>query len=300
MDHVIATKQLHFKYGSDYVIQNLDINLHENQLIGLIGRNGSGKTTFMKLCAGLLQPSHGELQVFGQAPENHLEILQNITYCSPGIVHRESNTLERIIDNFALFYPALDRRFADKLMQCFSLSPGLKYKSLSQGMASLFHLICALSTRAKLTMLDEPVTGMDISVRKTIYEIILRDYMEHPRTMIISSHILSELEELLGEILIIASGRVVLYGSTDEIKAMAYRIDGSREAVSAYIKGRSVLHEIHSITGSYAIIHQPYDEKAGNDAAAMNVTVSRVRPEELYVYLTADGKERDLECLWEN
>lgn len=300
MNRILETKQLSFLYGKKPALNQININLNENQMIGLIGRNGSGKTTFMKLCAGLYQPSAGEINILGQNPLNNLAVLQEIIYSYTKVPHKSSLPLELIIEDFAGFYEHFDKVFAYKLLEFFSLHRKSKYSSLSQGMSSVLGFICAISTRAKLTLLDEPVNGMDISVRRKVYDILLRDYMEHPRTIVISSHILSELQELLSEMIIIDNGELVLYQSLDELQSMAYRVEGSKEAIQSYTASRTVLHQENKVTGSSAIIEEKLDDNTRKESKQLNLILSKVTPEELYIYKTNHGREMDLECLWEN
>jgi ABC-2 type transport system ATP-binding protein len=300
MNKAIEIKQLDFSYGKKHVLKNLSIDIHENQIIGLIGRNGSGKTTIMKLCAGLLSPESGEIKISGLNPVNNLSALREIIYSYTKVPHKPSLTLESIIESFAEFYEHFDKVFAYKLLDFFALNRRLKYSSLSQGMASVISFICAISTRAKLTLLDEPVVGMDISVRRKVYEVLLRDYIENPRTIIISSHILSELSDLLSEMIILDNGEILLYRPMEELQTMAYRVEGSKEAVNSFIIDRPVLYKEHKITGSSAIIEETLDTTIERDCKQLNLVLSKVDPEELYICKTNRGKEMDFDCLWEN
>ncbi len=300
MNYVIETQHLVFAYSKKPVLNAVSIQIHENQMIGLIGRNGSGKTTFLKLCAGLLEPKQGELKVFSQNPVNNLNVLQELIYSYTNVPHKASLSLEYILKDFAMFYEHFDLEFAHRLLEFFSLDHRMKYSGLSQGMTSVFGFICAISTRARLTLLDEPVVGMDVTVRRKVYEILLRDYMEHPRTIIISSHILSELQDLLSEMIMIDHGEIMLYKSMEELQTMAYRIEGSKADVTAFAKEHPALYEEHRITSSLAIIEAPLDEAVKNSSRQLNLVLSRVDAEELYIYKTNHGKGIDFDCLWEN
>lgn len=300
MSFSVETKQLSINYGKKHAIIDFTVNINENQIIGLIGRNASGKTTFLKLCAGLLRPTGGDIKVFGQNPRNNLNILQEIIYSCSDVPLQAALPLEQIIEDFSIFYPHFDHVFAYRLIEYFSLSRHAKYSGLSKGETSVFNFICAIAARAKLTLLDEPLLGMDISIRKKVYDVLLRDYMEHPRTIIISSHILSELEDILSEFLIIDSGKIVLYKDQDEIRSMTYRVEGTREAVTAFTSNRPVLYQEHKVTGSSAIIEAACDETAEKEIRQSGLVISRIRPEELYIYKTNHGKGMDFDCLWEN
>jgi ABC-2 type transport system ATP-binding protein len=174
----------------------------------------------------------------------------------------------------------------------------MKYKSLSQGMGSVFNFLCALSCRAPLTMFDEPVLGMDVTVRKSAYEILLRDFTEHPRTFIISSHLLSEIEGVLSDILLIEQGQTVLNCPIDDMRQSAYRVHGNPLGIDGFIPGKKVIARKTSETGSYAIIYEPYTENAAVLAKQQGLTISSVKAEDLCVCLTRQDKEDEFECLW--
>ena len=189
-------------------------------------------------------------------------------------------------------YLRFDAAFAGRLMHYFELRGRMRYRHLSQGMASIFNFLCALACRADLTMLDEPVLGMDVTVRKAAYDILLREYTEHPRTFVVSSHLLSEIEGLLSDLILLERGVVVLHGGMDDIRAGAYRVAGPAEAVASYAEGRDVLARRTSELGSYAVIR-------GKPERPGNLVVSAVTAEELCVLLTrGQGKEEELACLW--
>lgn len=166
-------------------------------------------------------------------------------------------------------------------------------------MASVFNFICGLSCRTKLTMFDEPVLGMDVSVRKAVYEVLLRDYSEHPRSFIISSHLISEIEGVLSDIILIENGGLVLYDTIDNIREYAYRIDGARNAIDTLTSGKEIIYSKAGDVGSYSILRGSITEDILSESKKLNLTLSQVRVEDLFVYLTKQNKEVELECLWE-
>lgn len=298
MSMILSTENLCKTYGDKAALKNVNLDIHGNELIGLIGTNGSGKTTLMKLLAGLLDKTSGSIHVFGEEPMDNLNILERIVYTYHDLNLTPEQSLKNLLNSYELMYPNFDRVFAEKLIKLFNLNPKAKYKSLSQGMMSLFNFICGLSTRAELTMLDEPILGMDVTVRKSAYEILLRDYMEHPRTIIISSHILSELEDILSEMIILDKGEVLLYDNIDNIRDSAYRVDGNLESLNDFINNKNILYRSSNQLHSYIIVKEQITEAAERDAKAHGLTISRIRPEELYVYLAGNDYEEGMECLW--
>lgn len=298
MSMVLSTENLCKTYGNNVALKNVNLDINENELIGLIGTNGSGKTTLMKLLAGLLDKTSGSIHIFGEEPMDNLNILERIVYTYHDLNLPPEQSLKNLLNSYELMYPTFDKVFAEKLMKLFNLNPKAKYKSLSQGMMSLFNFICGLSTRAELTMLDEPILGMDVTVRKSAYEILLRDYMEHPRTIIISSHILSELEDILSEMIILDKGEVLLYDNIDNIRDSAYRVDGAEAALNTFAANKNVIYKSTSPLQSFMVIKEYITENIQAAAKKHNLTISRIKPEELYVYLAGNAYEEGMECLW--
>jgi ABC-2 type transport system ATP-binding protein len=147
-------------------------------------------------------------------------------------------------------------------------------------------------------MMDEPVLGMDVTVRRAAYEILLRDFTEHPRTFIISSHLLSELEGTLSDILLIEQGHVVLNKPIDDVRQSAYRVDGASDAIERYIKDKKVITKKISKLNRFAVVNEPLTGETVEAIKTQGLTLSPVRAEELCVFLTQQNKEDELECLW--
>ena len=298
MIDVINTISLNKRFGKTHALSKVSFSISENSITGLIGRNGSGKTTLMKILAGILDKTGGDVLVFGQQPMDNLAVLNKIVYTYHNVPYDPNLNLKIILHAYKTMFPNFDAGFANKLMKYFELNDKMKYKGLSQGMASIFNFLCALSCRCPLTMLDEPVLGMDVTVRKSAYEILLRDFTEHPRTFIVSSHLLSELEGVLSDILLIEQGRVVLHNPIDDIRQSAYRVDGNQSAIENYVANKKVIKRKASELNGFAVIYEPCTEAVTNEAKRQGLIISPVRAEELCVYLTQQNKEDELECLW--
>ncbi|MCL2426836.1 MAG: ABC transporter ATP-binding protein [Oscillospiraceae bacterium] len=298
MNEVIKTTNLSKQFGKKHALADMSITISENSITGLIGRNGSGKTTLLKILAGNLDITSGDAFVFGEKPMDNISVLNNLVYTYHNVPYEQNMRLQTILSSYNLMFNNFDLEFAEKLMHYFELDGKMKYKSLSQGMASIFNFLCALSCRAKLTMLDEPVLGMDVTVRKSAYEILLRDFTEHPRTFVISSHLLSELEGLLSDILLIEQGQAVLNEHIDDVRQSAYRIDGTKSAIDEYISDKNIITQKTSELNCFAVIYEPYTREVTLSAQNLGLTVSQVRPEDLCVFLTQQNKEDELECLW--
>jgi ABC-2 type transport system ATP-binding protein len=294
----VKTINLSKRFGKTAALSDLTVTVPENSVTGLIGRNGSGKTTLLKILAGLLVKTGGDALVFGQRPMNNLPVLNRLVYAYHDMEYERNLKLGPILDAYKTMFKDFDPEFAHRLMKYFELSEKMKYRSLSQGMGSIFNFLCALACRAPLTMLDEPTLGMDVTVRKSAYEILLRDYTEYPRTFIVSSHLLSEIEGALSDIILIERGKTVLNCHMDDVRQSAYRVDGSLPAIDGFLAGKNTIARKESGIGCYAVVYERYSETAAESAKKLGLTVSPVKAEDLCVYLTRQNKEDEFECLW--
>lgn len=295
---VIQTNNLVKQFNKKTALNKLSLNIPQNSITGLIGRNGSGKTTLMKILSGQLDATSGSVTVFDENPMDNIMVLQNLIYTCHNFGYQRDLNLNSILRNYNTLFTNFDLEFANKLIKYFDLSPRMKYKNLSQGMGSIFNFLAALSCRCKLTMFDEPILGMDITVRRAAYDILLRDYTEHPRTFLISSHLFNELEGVLSDVLLIEKGEKVLYGNIDEIRHSAYRIDGGATQIDSFIYNKNVIERQNTTVQSFAIIFEPLTPVVKSEINQYGLAISPVRIEDLCIYLTKQNKEAQLQCLW--
>src|SRR5437870_8043074 len=193
---------------------------------GLVGANGAGKTTLIKHLLGLLRAESGSVRVFGLDPvADPVGVMSRIGYLS------EENDLpgwmrvDELIRYSRAFYPAWDDGYADELRQTFALDPAAKITNLSRGQKARAGLLVALAYRPELLVLDEPSSGLDPIVRRDILGAVMRTIAHEGRTVLFSSHLLDEVEEVADHVTMIAGGKIVLSGPLEEIKE-SHRVDG--------------------------------------------------------------------------
>jgi len=211
----LQCKNLSKHYGKHPALDNVNITIKSGCITGLLGPNGSGKTTFIKLANGLLQPSTGEITVCGKpiGPQSKAEV----SYLSDRICldswMRVSDTLEFYQD----FFDNFDRDAALNMLKTFSIDPGRRFKTLSKGNQEKVQLVLAMARKARLYLLDEPIGGVDPAARDYIINTILSNY-NREAAVLISTHLIQDVEQILDEIIFLKQGNVVLQGNANEIR----------------------------------------------------------------------------------
>ena len=298
-EYSITAKNVSKKYGKKHALIGIDVNLHNNEIIALIGENGSGKTTFFNLCSGLDTPSEGEIKVLGDNPRKNCEVSEKIVFSSNTLPVGRVNRIVDVLNYYNLMYENFDMKFAMNMVRKFNLSEFDKVKSLSTGMRSIFHFICGISARCEITILDEPLNGIDVANRKMICNILLGDFIEHPRTIIISSHIFSELESIVSKIMLINEGRLVFYKDIDEVREMMFRADGSKEQIESVFNSDEYCFSKDKELGSFAIGYGGIGSDTAERARKAGLKISNVSPEDVCQYSVHAYEGKEIEDLWD-
>jgi ABC-2 type transport system ATP-binding protein len=279
------------QYGRAIALDNLTFTIKPNTITGIIGRNGAGKTTLLKTLAGFYRTSAGDVLVFSEDPFNNLKVSSNLIFVDDNMVFPPWLTLSEILEASSTFYPNWDRDLAKRLFDYFDLHPKQLHHHLSKGMKSTFNMIIGLSSRSPLTIFDEPTTGMDAAVRKDFYKALRKDYIAYPRTILFSSHLLSEIDTFLENVLLIRNGKVALHESVDDLKEYAIGLRGRTNAIQEVTRGMEVLHEEDFGNDySYSVVKNIYPESTWQEAKKRGIELTPVATEDLCVYLTAKNK----------
>lgn len=285
---VIECHDLTKTFGSIHALDQMSFSIQENKITGLIGRNGAGKTTLLNILAGHLKPTSGYVKVFDQEPFNNLFVSSQSIFIEEEMRFPETLGLEEILNVGQKFYPSWNEKLAKRLFHYFSFQPNTVYHHLSKGRRSTFNMIFGLASRAPLTLFDEPTTGMDAAVRDDFYRALLKDYIQHPRTIILSSHHLEEAEHILEDILLIDRGKQKLHLSGDEMKEYAIGLSGPKETLFEWVEDKEVIHvDIMSDREAYVVIRNRYSNV---EIHQQGFHISSVSPKELSIYITK-GRE---------
>lgn len=225
---VVEVTELSRRFGTTLALDHVNLGVPSKCVYGLVGVNGAGKTTLIKHMLGLLKAKTGTVRVFGLDPVRYpVEVLRRIGYLSEERDLPEWMRIDELMRYTRAYHPSWDQAYADELVRTFGLDPSKKVKSLSKGMRAQVGLIVAVAHRPELLLLDEPSSGLDAVVRRDILNAIVRTVADDGRTVLFSSHLLDEVEQLSDYVTMIHDGRVVLEGALDDIKERHHLLDFS-------------------------------------------------------------------------
>ena len=212
---ILETKNLTKKYGTFSALRNVNISLERGKIIGLLGPNGSGKTTFIKLINGLLVPSKGEIKIAGITPGAETKKL--VSYLPDKNYLENYMSVSKLFDYYNDFFADFDKNKASEMLKRLGIEEKMKFKTMSKGTKEKVQLILTMSRNASLYCLDEPIGGVDPASRDYILETIIRNYSENS-SVIISTHLIADIENVLDDVLFLQNGEIRLHSSVDEIR----------------------------------------------------------------------------------
>lgn len=215
MAELLRCENVWKSYGGKNVLMNLNLQIQSGRIVGLLGPNGSGKTTLMKLVNGLLVPNQGKILIDGFEPG--VESKKRVSYLPDANYLPDWMRVQDLVAMFADFYQDFDAAKAAEMLGDLKISGGDRLKTLSKGTKEKVQLILAMSRQAQLYMLDEPIGGVDPAARDYILHTIISNYSENA-AVIISTHLISDIEQVLDEAVFLRDGQIMLHKSVDEIR----------------------------------------------------------------------------------
>ncbi|AND17220.1 ABC transporter ATP-binding protein [Rathayibacter tritici] len=291
MSAVIEVHDLSKHYGRMRAVDGIGFELEENRIHGLLGRNGAGKTTLMSLLTGQEFPSGGEIRIFGQKPLENASVLSRTCFIKESQKYPDDFTVKHVLRSAPWFFDGWDEAFARELVEDFRLPIDRKTKKLSRGQLSAIGVIVGLASRAPLTFFDEPYLGLDAVARQIFYDRLLQDFAEHPRTVVLSTHLIDEVSNLLEHVLVVDQGRLVVDSDAEELRGAAATVTGPRQAVESFTANREVIGR--STLGSRASATLPRLDALGRDQARRHgLDLEPVPLQQLVVQLTT-GKDSE-------
>ncbi|MDL2325150.1 ABC transporter ATP-binding protein [Ruminococcaceae bacterium OttesenSCG-928-A16] len=285
------------KYKNVEVLHPTDITIEPGKIYGLIGRNGAGKTTLLSLLTGQNPQTTGTVTYAGQKVWENEDALGEICFA------RELNAMlmfgpnsfkgKHYLEMAACYYPNWDKAYAQRLIADFELDTKKKISKLSKGMMSMLTIVLALASRAPITILDEPVAGLDVAMRDRFYRLLLDDYQKTGRTFVVSTHIIEEASSVFEEIILLDKGNLVEKLNTDEYVSQFHYISGKDDVVDQATSGLKVLHS-EGLGRQKTVCVRAQKQNVLAAAAGLDVELAPVPLQKIFVYVTGGEKEENL------
>ena len=215
----IEARGLHKAFGKNVALDHVNLRIEEGHIVGLIGPNGAGKTTALNAILGL-SSFQGELRVLGRDPWTERDRLMNdVCFISDVAVIPRWIRVWQTLDYVAGVHPRFDRAKADRFLEKTTMSRSSKVSELSKGMVTQLHLALVMAIDAELLVLDEPTLGLDILYRKQFYDSLLSDYLDRRRTIVVATHQVDEIQNVLTDLVFIHRGRIAFECSMEELES---------------------------------------------------------------------------------
>ena len=238
----IEARGLRKAFGKNIALDGVTFHVEEGRILGLIGPNGAGKTTALNAMLGLT-PYQGELSVLGRNPwTDRDELMRDVCFIADVAVLPRWMRVSQALDYVAGVHPRFDRAKAEGFLARTSISHTSKVRELSKGMVAQLHLALVMAIDAKLLVLDEPTLGLDILYRKQFYDSLLNDYFDRSRTIVVTTHQVEEIQNVLTDVMFINRGRIVFDCSMDELESRYLEVIVRPDQVAAS-RALKAMHE---------------------------------------------------------
>jgi ABC-2 type transport system ATP-binding protein len=290
MTPTISATALSRRYRDGAALDDLSLAIGPGTVTGLLGRNGAGKTTLMRIIAGLEFPTSGTIEVFGQPPAENEDVLRRMVFVREEQLYPDIR-VGQAVDIASWFFPNWDSDLAGQLLDDFRLPPRKRIKRLSRGMRSAVGIVIGLAAQAELTMFDEPYAGLDAVARQLFYDRLLADFAEHRRTIVLSTHLIDEVADLLEHVVVLDRGQVVLDSPADEVRGTAVTVSGPAAAVAEFTGGQVIWHR-QQLGGRAAVtVAGPVGRDARARARAMNLSLEPLSLQQLLVHAAGQSAQ---------
>lgn len=286
---MIRVQNMTYSYEKNIpVLRNITLVANEPTITGIWGRNGAGKTTLMKLLAGHERPDKGSIKIMGLAPYNNEQAVQHVCYMQEEHPFSRLWTVRDALCFGQYYNPNWNQEAAERLLAIFKLDEKKKILKLSKGMKSALHFIIGLASQASITILDEPINGLDAGMRKKLYEVLLESHAEHSRLIMVSTHHIEELQALFESLVVIHNGKLLLYEPMDEIRGKGVWLAGKKNNVEQVTTGQKVLEQSESGSLVKVMIDAPFSSEWKALAQTHGLSIEKAKMQDYLLSMTSD------------
>lgn len=283
--NAIQIKNVTKKYKDVTALDNVSFSFEYGKIFGFLGRNGAGKSTLINIIANRIFADSGEITIDDIPAKENMKIHDKIFCMSEADLYDESLKVKELFKWIDRFYDDFDKAKAFEIAGKFNLDTNRKFKALSKGYQSIFKLTVALSLNVPYVIFDEPVLGLDANHRELFYELLLKDYETNERTIIIATHLIEEVANIIEEVILIDKGKVLLQDNVGSLLETGYSVSGLADEVDTYCVGKNVIgyDELGNLKIAYVLGEKTPLPKTGN------LSLSAMNLQKLFVKLTEKG-----------
>ena len=270
------------KYGNTAAVEGVSIKTPKSGIYCLLGRNGAGKTTFMKLIAGHIAATDGRVAIGGK-DVNPAKMPDGVIYIESGAPQFNMRVAE-LVNSAASLQDGFDKGFADNMIRRFNLDPKKRYTKLSFGMKSMVTAIITLASNADVVLLDEPTLGFDAIMRSQFNALLMESYGANPRLIIVSTHLIDEIAKVAERLIIIDSGKILLEAGMEDIDEKAYTLSGAADTLMPLLNGLNCIGKTK--VGSVMAAHI-YDARI---SPPEGISIDRLGLQDFFVNIVGGGE----------
>ncbi len=289
---ILKIENVDLKIKKDTILTDISLELKAGKIYGLLGRNGAGKTSLLSLIASYRKATNGSITLNGKKVYEQDDVMQHINFLyNPKETSAENDKITEYIESGSIFRNDFDKKYAYRLLEKFDIDTDKAYSALSQGQQAAVTATLGLASLSKVTIFDEVTNGMDAPTRELFYSEVLEAANREERIIILSTHIISEMEHLFDEIIMIHKGQVLLQESTDELLEKGYTVAGKAERVRAFTENKNVINvkflgalQIDTVLGT---VTPEEMEIAADD----HLDISPLKLQEMFISLTDKQKD---------
>lgn len=291
MNFNVEVNDLSLKYRKFEALKNISFKLENGKIYGLLGRNGAGKTSLLSILSSFRKASQGNIKISGEEIYENAEIMKYITFHYEANYKDDNTKVKTMLKHVKMYRPNYDEKYAQYLVELFKLPLNKPINKLSKGMQSALEVTMGLASRSPITIFDETYLGMDAPTRVKFYEELLRDQSNHPRIFILSTHLVSEMDYLFDEILMLHNGKLLLHEEYETLTSKGINITGQSDVVDEFIKGKKVLNIQQLGNTKTALLFEERTDAFDKDAIQKDLIINPVSLQDLFIHMTKEVKQ---------
>ncbi|WP_332633937.1 ABC transporter ATP-binding protein [Halalkalibacter flavus] len=289
MTREVEAKNITVSYKEFQALSDINFTLENGKIYGLIGRNGAGKTSLLSLLAAYRKATSGEIKIDGDSIFENEKAVAQVTFVHQTDYKDEYDTIKQFFKLAERYRPTFDRKYAEQLVELFQLPTNKPLRKLSTGMQSAFNVTIGLANRTPITIFDEAYQGMDAPTREIFYKEIVEEQARYPRLFILSTHLVSEMEYLFDEVLIIHKGKLVVQEEMDSLLQKGFSVTGAIRDVEEVVAGLNVLSEQQLGGIKSVMVYGELSKEKEDGVIQKGLEIGNISLQDLFIQLTKEG-----------